>query len=143
LSETDRDLTGRYVAPRTDTERALAEVWTQLLAVDRVGVDDDFFAELGGHSLLATQLISRVRDLFRIDVPLGLIFETPTIAGLAKSIESMRAGADSIAAPPIRRLTRERQRVDLSSIAKRGSAEQGGSPARDDIRRDRAARQGQ
>jgi amino acid adenylation domain-containing protein len=76
-----------YVAPTTTTELILAEIWTQLLGVERVGVHDHFFTDLGGHSLLATQLFSRVRNRFEVDLPLGLFFERPTIAELAEGIE--------------------------------------------------------
>ena len=74
-------------APQTDIEQKLATIWTQILGL-QVGVHDNFF-ELGGHSLLATQLISRVRNAFGIEVPLRSLFETPTIASLAKYIETI------------------------------------------------------
>ncbi|MFI2352086.1 amino acid adenylation domain-containing protein [Streptomyces sp. NPDC019443] len=71
-----------YVAPRTETERILAETWTELLGVERVGVEDNFF-DLGGHSLLATQLVSRIRDVFGVDLTLAAVFEEPTVAAIA------------------------------------------------------------
>jgi amino acid adenylation domain-containing protein len=74
-----------YTAPRDDTEIALASIWQSLLGLERVGVFDNFF-ELGGHSLLATQLISRVRDRFSVDLPLRLLFESPTVAELAAAV---------------------------------------------------------
>ena len=80
-----------YVAPQTDVEEWLATTWAEALCVERVGVEDNFFA-LGGHSLLATQLISRVRDKFKVDVPLTPMFEQPTIANLARWIEKSTAG---------------------------------------------------
>jgi acyl carrier protein len=75
-----------YVAPRTETEARLAEFVAELLKVERVGVEDNFF-ELGGHSLLATQLISRVREQFKVEVPLRALFEHPTVAGLAADVD--------------------------------------------------------
>jgi amino acid adenylation domain-containing protein len=74
-----------YVAPRTLTEEMLVNIWTDLLGVDPIGVDDDFF-ELGGHSLLATQLMSRLRVDFQVELPLGALFENPTIAKLSVPI---------------------------------------------------------
>ncbi|XHX79764.1 MAG: amino acid adenylation domain-containing protein [Stenomitos frigidus ULC029] len=75
--------------PQTTIEQTLAPLWQQLLGQEKIGVHDNFF-ELGGHSLLATQLMSRVRDAFHIELPLRSLFETPTIAGLATTIETMR-----------------------------------------------------
>ncbi|HET8781192.1 MAG TPA: amino acid adenylation domain-containing protein [Pyrinomonadaceae bacterium] len=75
-----------HVTPRTHVEKELAQVWQQLLNRSRVGIHDNFF-ELGGHSLLATQVISRVRERFKIEIPLRSIFEASTIADLAERIE--------------------------------------------------------
>ena len=77
-----------YVAPRSQVEELLAEIWAKVLGKEQVGVHDNFF-ELGGHSLLATQLISRIRDTFRVDLSVRNLFETPTIAQLAKYIDTM------------------------------------------------------
>jgi acyl carrier protein len=60
-----------FMPPRTPVEEALLEIWLQVLKIERVGVNDNFF-DVGGHSLLATQIISRVRDVFKIDLPLLL-----------------------------------------------------------------------
>ncbi|SMC29904.1 amino acid adenylation domain-containing protein, partial [Andreprevotia lacus DSM 23236] len=83
-SETDS-----YVAPRTETEAKLAAIWAEVLKLDRVGVDDNFFA-LGGHSLLATQIMSRTRREFGVDIPLAVIFETPTVAALAQRYDELQ-----------------------------------------------------
>ena len=79
-----------FVAPRTQTEEVLAGIWTQILDIERVGIHDNFF-ELGGHSLLATQAISRLRDVFQVELPLRCLFETPTVAGLAQAIDDAQA----------------------------------------------------
>lgn len=78
-----------FVAPRTATEETLVGIWHDLLGLEQIGVEDNFF-DLGGHSLLTTQLVSRLRDAFGLDVPLQSFFEEPTIAGLAESIDIAR-----------------------------------------------------
>jgi acyl-CoA synthetase (AMP-forming)/AMP-acid ligase II/acyl carrier protein len=82
------DPTGAFVAPRTRTEELLAGIWTKLLHVEKVGTHDNFF-DLGGHSLIATRVISRLREEFRVDLPLRSLFESPTVAGLAERIETL------------------------------------------------------
>ena len=77
------DLTVGYVAPRNQVEQVMADIWAELLGVERVGVFDHFF-ELGGHSLTATRLIARLKSALQIDLPLRSIFIEPTIAGLSK-----------------------------------------------------------
>ncbi|HEY9881712.1 MAG TPA: amino acid adenylation domain-containing protein, partial [Leptolyngbyaceae cyanobacterium] len=77
------------IAPTTSVETALVELWIQLLGRSQVGIYDNFF-DLGGHSLLATQLVSRIRDCLQIELPLRAVFETPTIAELAQTIESLK-----------------------------------------------------
>ncbi|MEM7586326.1 MAG: amino acid adenylation domain-containing protein [Acidobacteriota bacterium] len=72
-----------FVAPRNDTETGIANIWAEVLGLDRVSAEANFF-ELGGHSLLATRIISRVRKAFHVDMPVRAIFEIPTVAGLAR-----------------------------------------------------------
>src|SRR5581483_11095 len=67
----------RYVAPRTSTEEQIAAIWAKVLRIEQAGVNDDFFA-LGGHSLLATQVISHIRQWSGVELPLRVIFESPT-----------------------------------------------------------------
>jgi len=80
-----------YVAPRTAAEQVLAELWAEVLRLERVGVDDNFFA-LGGHSLLATQVLSRVDQAFGVTLPVRALFEHPTVATLAAAIEATGTG---------------------------------------------------
>ena len=75
-----------YVAPRTPTEKMLVEIWQEVLEIETIGIHDNFF-DLGGHSLLAMQLISKIQNTLKIDVPLRNIFDTPTIAGLADALD--------------------------------------------------------
>jgi acyl carrier protein len=75
-------------APQTPTEHILAQIWSELLGLEEVGVTDNFF-EYGGHSLLAIQLVSRVRSTFRLDLPLHSFFDAPTVRDLAALIESL------------------------------------------------------
>ncbi|MGH9848855.1 MAG: non-ribosomal peptide synthetase [Blastocatellia bacterium] len=75
-----------YVAPRNATERRLAAIWSQLLGVDRVGINDNFF-ELGGHSLMIGQVVARIREAYEVELKLSALFEAATVGGLAAVIE--------------------------------------------------------
>ncbi|MDB6059427.1 MAG: Malonyl CoA-acyl carrier protein transacylase, partial [Verrucomicrobiales bacterium] len=83
-----------FVAPRNDVEERLAKIWCEVMARERIGVTENFF-ELGGHSLLATQIMSRVCKAFSVELPLRVIFEAPTIAGVAKQLGAGEARIDS------------------------------------------------
>ncbi|HEV2736222.1 MAG TPA: condensation domain-containing protein, partial [Longimicrobiaceae bacterium] len=94
----------RYVAPRTPTEEMLAGVWAEVLRLERVGAEENFF-DLGGHSLLATRVAARVREVFGVELPLRAVFEQPVLSGLAAEIEHLRgtgaaAGAAAIVPAP-------------------------------------------
>jgi len=78
-----------YVAPRDEVEAEVAQIWSEVLGIEKAGVTDDFF-ELGGHSLLATQVVSRIRKSFEIEVPLRMLFEQTTIATLSTAIAQMQ-----------------------------------------------------
>ena len=87
-------LSNAYVAPRNETEKAIAEIWQELLGVEQVGVNDNFF-ELGGHSLLAVQFISRLRAVLPAELTLRHLFESPTVSALAAQIEPAREAPDA------------------------------------------------
>ncbi|HEX8174908.1 MAG TPA: amino acid adenylation domain-containing protein [Pyrinomonadaceae bacterium] len=89
-----------YVAPRSPVEEVLANIWIELLGVDRAGRHDNFF-ELGGHSLLATRLVSRISATLLLDLPLRALFEHPTISQLAACIERELGGNSSRVVPQI------------------------------------------
>lgn len=76
-------------APRNAQETALAALWAEILSVDRVGVHDNFF-ELGGHSMLLMQLLARVRTTLGVSLPLRSLFDDPTVAGMARAIDTER-----------------------------------------------------
>ncbi|MBW4575235.1 MAG: amino acid adenylation domain-containing protein [Aphanothece sp. CMT-3BRIN-NPC111] len=89
------DLAATFVAPRNQTEEAIAQIWVEVLKLEQVGIHDNFF-ELGGHSLLLTQVTSRLQKAFQVEVSLRQIFETPTIAELAAIVaEKMVEQTDS------------------------------------------------
>src|SRR5581483_11548204 len=76
----------QYVAPRTPLEAALAGIWGELFRLPRIGIHDDFF-QLGGHSVLAMRLVSRIRQVLAIELPLRSVFENPTLLQLSVQIE--------------------------------------------------------
>ena len=88
------------IAPRTPTEEILAAIWAELLDVPNVGVLDDFFA-LGGHSLMLVRVASRIRESFQVDLPLRSLFEVPTLAALAESIDVARRTAAGLEDVPL------------------------------------------
>jgi amino acid adenylation domain-containing protein len=85
-----------FVPPSTVAEKTIAEIWARVLKVDRVGIHDNFF-ELGGHSLLAIEIVSRLRDVFQIDLPLRSLFENPAVAALAAQIAETKAAPEETA----------------------------------------------
>ena len=88
-----------YVAPRTDLEASMAQLFGEVLGGDAIGVEDDFF-ELGGNSLVAVQLIALVRKQIQVKLPMRSLFEEPTAAGVARLIEQVRAGTAEAPAEP-------------------------------------------
>jgi amino acid adenylation domain-containing protein len=86
LEEAKQKMARTYTAPRTPQEKILADIWSEVLGIEKVGIDENFFA-LGGHSLLATQIIHRINQTFQVDLPMRVIFDEPTIAGLSLLVE--------------------------------------------------------
>jgi len=78
-----------YLEPQTELEKTIVQCWRELLNVERIGLNDDFF-DLGGHSLLAAQFLSRLRDRVGIEVSLKTFFEASTVSGVAKSVTATR-----------------------------------------------------
>ena len=94
--------TSIFSAPQTLIEELLAAIWQQVLNLERISRDDNFFW-LGGHSLLATRITSRIRDTFHVDLPVRVLFESPTIAELAVRVEQLTQAGATINAPPLQR----------------------------------------
>ncbi len=82
------DAGANFVAPRNDIEAKLAEFWTELLGIQKVGVNDDFF-DLGGHSLIAVRLFRKVKSAFAVDIPISALIEAPTIAQCAELLAEL------------------------------------------------------
>ncbi|QIR37149.1 amino acid adenylation domain-containing protein [Tolypothrix sp. PCC 7910] len=92
--------TDNYIAPRNPIEELLVQIWSQVLKVAQVSITDNFF-ELGGHSLLGTQLVSRIRNTFKVELPLRELFATATLAELAQAIDKLQQQKIELSAPPI------------------------------------------
>ena len=101
---------GGYTAPRNETEAKLAEIWQDVLEVEQVGINDDFF-EIGGHSLLAVRLVSQVRKTFGRELPIADVFDYPTVAKL-----SARLAEDTSTEllPPVTAVTPRPEHIPLS-----------------------------
>ncbi|MCW5312699.1 amino acid adenylation domain-containing protein [Nostoc sp. KVJ3] len=106
-----------FVAPSTPVEEILTGIWVDVLDLDKVGIHNNFF-ELGGHSLLATRVISLVRQVFQVELPLRRLFEKPTIAGLAKDIEKATKAGNGLETANIERISRS-QELPLSFAQQR------------------------
>ena len=95
--------TKNFIAPSSDTEKALAEISAKLLNVASIGVHDDFF-ELGGHSLLVIKAVSRIRDVLGVELPTQVVFENSTVAGLATIIDRLKSKSAKAPAQEVRRI---------------------------------------
>jgi amino acid adenylation domain-containing protein len=103
-----------YVAPRTETEAAVAAIWAEVFEVEKVGAEDSFF-DLGGHSLLATLVVARIRSTYGVEIPLYALFREPTVAGLAREVEERRRTAPPPARPEIAPIARGGYWIDLDA----------------------------
>lgn len=95
-----------FVPPRTETERALAGIWCELLGLRQVGVHENFF-DVGGHSLVATRVLARLRNVFLVVLPLRALFEHPTLEGLAAAIDQTREARGGNRVSPIAAVSRK------------------------------------
>ncbi|MEW6737700.1 MAG: amino acid adenylation domain-containing protein, partial [Acidobacteriota bacterium] len=100
------NLSTLYIGPRNESEQVIVAIWEEMLGFKQIGVNDNFF-ELGGHSLLAIQLLNRINEIFKFQVPMHSLFEAPTVAGLATLIEQIRQKEKGISnLPPIAKVER-------------------------------------
>lgn len=112
-----------WIGPRNDIETQLAAIWSELLKVPSIGVEHNFF-ELGGHSLLVLQMTARIRRSLEVELPARSVFESPTIAALAREIERLRALGHTARMPELKRrqpnvpnATREQLLAQLDSLS--------------------------
>jgi amino acid adenylation domain-containing protein len=113
-----RARTDSFVAPRTATEETVAAIWKQVLGVEQVGVNDDFF-DLGGHSLIITKVLARVGRAFQVELPLRTLFEVTTVAALAARIETLRNAGRESNVPPLLPVAPEEKDYALSFAQQR------------------------
>ncbi|WP_138500711.1 non-ribosomal peptide synthetase, partial [Nostoc sp. PA-18-2419] len=104
LSQTQLIPESYFVPPSTPIEEMLVTIWVKVLAIEKISIHENFF-EVGGHSLLATRLISQIRQVFQVELPLRYVFEKPTIAELAKEIEKATKIGLRIDTPDIERIS--------------------------------------
>ena len=111
LPEPEERAAREYKAATTATEELVAQIWAEVLKVDNISTDENFF-DLGGHSLLATQVISRIREGFQLEIPLRIMFEAPVLHSFATAIDTAKSsGSAKAASSPIRRVARQVYRV--------------------------------
>jgi amino acid adenylation domain-containing protein len=109
VKATGRKIEQEYVGARTPLEEIVADIFEEVLRLDRVGIHDNFF-EIGGHSLLATQVVSRVRSVFRAEIGVRSIFEQPTVEGVARRIEEVMNVGEKTEMPPFVRASKKGQK---------------------------------
>src|ERR1700687_5677958 len=94
---------GEYIEPASELEHTIAGIWSDVLRIEKVGATDTFFS-LGGHSLLATQVVSRLRKILCVEVPLAAIFQAPTVGEFAALVSKLQASFNSNIGPSRRHL---------------------------------------
>jgi acyl transferase domain-containing protein/acyl carrier protein len=107
------DLNGDYVAPGDEIEELTAGVWQELFGIERIGINENFF-DLGGNSLLAIQIVSQLRKIFKVEIPLNRLFEVPTISGVAAVIAESRQNQKEL--EEMERLLNEIEELSLDDV---------------------------
>src|ERR1043165_1843450 len=103
---------------QTGFEEMVIDIWREILGIDSIAVNDNFF-DIGGHSLLATQVVSRVRERFGVQFKIGTVFERPTVAELAEAVATAIRGGESVQVTPIKPVNRKKQKLPLSYAQQR------------------------
>ncbi|MDZ8051396.1 MAG: amino acid adenylation domain-containing protein [Aulosira sp. ZfuCHP01] len=111
------ELEAELASPRNAIEQVVTDVWAEVLKCDRIGIHDNFL-DLGGHSLIATQVISRLRNLFQVELPLRLMFESPTVAELAAAVAQLQNTPAIAPEPAITSVSRAAYRMKRSALNK-------------------------
>ena len=107
------ELEANFVEPSDPIHKQLAAIWIEVLGIERAAIHHNFY-KLGGDSLLATQVVSRIRELFPVELPLRSSFELPTVAGLAESIERhLEASGEETTGKIVRQAKRDLYRAKL------------------------------
>ncbi len=96
----------QFVEPEDPVTELLSNIWANVLGLERIGIYDNFF-ERGGHSLLATQVVSRIRDTFRVDVPVRALFESPSLASLAQKVRAAMQEEQELPTYPLEPVRRD------------------------------------
>ncbi|WP_437755356.1 amino acid adenylation domain-containing protein [Sorangium sp. So ce1389] len=125
----DRLRAGEPMTSGSPLERQVARIWAQVLETDRLETDEDFF-ELGGDSLLAAQVLLRIKTVLQVDVPASRLFESPTVAGLARAVEEARRHPERGAAAAMSAVDLRAEAVLDHDIRPRGAAVDASAPPR-------------
>jgi acyl carrier protein len=122
MPDMTRELESDYVAPGTPLEETLATIWAEVLGQKQIGIHDNFF-DLGGHSLLATRILSRVREVLRIEIPLRSLFQTPTIAGMVEVAQQITPTAGETSTASIAKVQDDADAALAGQVAQLSDAE--------------------
>lgn len=113
LSRETRNISTDLIPPRTATEEVLTAIWSDVLGLEKVGIHDNFFA-LGGHSLSAMQVIARLRETFKVELPISCLFDYPTVVELDRQISEYRQNDLVLITPSLKPVPRNTKELPIS-----------------------------
>lgn len=113
LSRETRNISTDLIPPRTATEEVLTAIWSDVLGLEKVGIHDNFFA-LGGHSLSAMQVIARLRETFKVELPISCLFDYPTVVELNRQISEYRQNDLVLITPSLKPVPRNTKELPIS-----------------------------